>query len=95
MVPRQFGQKPGSDRLGIRFHDKRRRSPNSKRGRTFEAFPSQWPVKTVPDPVLLHDFFEAQVDVRPDAVEVEFDGRETTYAELDQLANRLARRRKG
>ncbi|HSP76994.1 MAG TPA: amino acid adenylation domain-containing protein, partial [Myxococcaceae bacterium] len=38
----------------------------------------------------LHELFEAQVDRRPDAVALEFDGRALTYRELDARANRLA-----
>src|ERR1041384_7824713 len=40
---------------------------------------------------VLHEIFEAQADARPDAVAVVFGREETTYAELDQRANQLAR----
>jgi len=40
---------------------------------------------------VLHEIFEAQADARPDAVAVVFDREETTYADLEQRANRLAR----
>ncbi len=39
----------------------------------------------------LHEFFEIQADRRPDSVAVEFGRAETTYAELEQRANRIAR----
>src|SRR6266702_4210153 len=40
---------------------------------------------------LLHEFFEAQVDARPEAIAIIVEGRRITYAELEQRANRLAR----
>src|SRR6266568_9408084 len=40
---------------------------------------------------VLHGLFEAQADARPDAVAVVCDREETTYAELEWRANRLAR----
>src|SRR5437879_11960092 len=40
---------------------------------------------------VLHAIFEAQADARPDAVAVVYDREETTYAELEWKANRLAR----
>jgi non-ribosomal peptide synthetase-like protein len=40
---------------------------------------------------ILHESFEAQVDVRPDAVAVLFGAERTTYLELERRANRLAR----
>src|SRR3989475_4546093 len=40
---------------------------------------------------VLHEIFEVQADARPDAVAVMFDREETTYAELEARANRLAR----
>jgi 2,3-diaminopropionate biosynthesis protein SbnA len=40
---------------------------------------------------LLHHIFEAQADARPEAVAVVFGREETTYAELERRANRLAR----
>ena len=39
---------------------------------------------------LLHEFFEAQVDRRPEAIAMMVEGRRITYAELEQRANRLA-----
>jgi non-ribosomal peptide synthetase-like protein len=40
---------------------------------------------------LLHKIFETQAEERPDAVAVLLDGNKTSYAELEQQANRLAR----
>src|SRR3989475_8193429 len=40
---------------------------------------------------VLHEIFEVQADARPDAVAVMFDREETTYADLEARANRLAR----
>src|SRR6266480_3844286 len=40
---------------------------------------------------VLHEIFEAQADARPNAVAVMFDREETTYADLEARANRLAR----
>ena len=40
---------------------------------------------------LLHEFFEAQVDTRPEATAIIVEGRRITYAEIEQRANRLAR----
>ncbi|HEX6372561.1 MAG TPA: amino acid adenylation domain-containing protein, partial [Longimicrobium sp.] len=38
----------------------------------------------------LHELFQAQVERTPDAVAVEFEGENITYAELNRRANRLA-----
>lgn len=40
----------------------------------------------------LHELVEAQVARTPDAVAVEFEGRQMTYAELNSRANQLAHR---
>src|SRR5207245_2438427 len=40
---------------------------------------------------LLHEIFEAQADMRPEAVAVAFGREETTYAGLESRANCLAR----
>jgi non-ribosomal peptide synthetase-like protein len=40
---------------------------------------------------LLHEFFEAQVDARPEAIALIVEGRRITYGEIEQQANRLAR----
>ncbi len=40
---------------------------------------------------LLHEFFEAQADARPQAIALIIEGRRITYSELEQQANRLAR----
>ncbi len=40
---------------------------------------------------LLHEFFEAQVDTRPEVIAIIVEGRRITYAEIEQRANRLAR----
>src|SRR5947209_16751347 len=39
----------------------------------------------------LHQIFEAQADAWPEGVAVLMDGKEITYYELEQRANRLAR----
>ncbi len=46
---------------------------------------------------VLHEFFEKQAKARPSAVAVDYRGEETTYADLEARANRLARhlRRRG
>ena len=41
-------------------------------------------------PARLHHFFERSCDLTPDAQALHADGRDYTYAELDELANRLA-----
>lgn len=43
-----------------------------------------------PGDVCLHQLFEAQVLRTPDAVAVEFEGKQLTYSELNQRANQLA-----
>ncbi len=40
---------------------------------------------------LLHEFFEAQADARPQAIALVIEGRRITYSELEEEANRLAR----
>ena len=42
--------------------------------------------------VALHHLFEAQADRRPDAIAASFDGQSLTYRDLDDRAERLARR---
>src|ERR1700756_3601067 len=39
----------------------------------------------------LHEIFEAQADASPAATAVLFDGEETSYAQLEERSNRLAR----
>src|SRR5258708_34977729 len=41
---------------------------------------------------VLHEIFEAQADARPNAVAVAFGTESATYLELEQRANRIARR---
>ena len=41
--------------------------------------------------MVLHEIFEAQAEIRPRDTAVVFDGRATTYGELDARANQLAR----
>ncbi|HYT87749.1 MAG TPA: amino acid adenylation domain-containing protein [Gemmataceae bacterium] len=43
----------------------------------------------------LHQLFEEQVELVPDTVAVSSDGRETTYQELNERANRLAHHLRG
>lgn len=38
----------------------------------------------------IHQWFEAQVEQRPNAVAVIFDNKQLTYRELNQRANKLA-----
>ncbi len=47
-------------------------------------------MREVPTDRLVHQMIEAQVARTPDAVAIEFEGRQITYAELDSSANRLA-----
>ena len=42
-------------------------------------------------PPLLHQVFERQADARPDAVAVSFGSQQSTYADLERRANRVAR----
>ncbi len=51
---------------------------------------ARWPGPGVPF-CALHEIFELQADRRPDSVAVEFGRAETTYAELERRANRIAR----
>src|SRR6266566_2027776 len=44
---------------------------------------------------VLHESFETQADARPEAVAIVFGRQETTYAELESRANRLARHLRG
>src|SRR5262245_11010147 len=57
--------------------------------------PRPGPDRESPKPMehrqLLHEIFETQADARPNAVAVLFDREETTYADLEARANRLAR----
>src|SRR5438034_1552058 len=57
--------------------------------------PHACPDGVAPEPVedfqVLHEIFEVQADARPEAVAVMFDREETTYADLEARANRLAR----
>src|SRR5258706_15361328 len=50
--------------------------------------------RRLPDEVL-HEIFETQADARPEAVAIVFGRQETTYAELESRANRLARHLRG
>ena len=43
-----------------------------------------------PDALRIHDLFEAQADHRPDAVALIFEGRTTSFAEVERGANRVA-----
>jgi amino acid adenylation domain-containing protein len=43
-----------------------------------------------PRDVMLHQLFESQVERTPAAIAVEFEGKQLTYQELNQQANRLA-----
>ena len=44
-----------------------------------------------PKDLCIHHLFEDQVNKTPDAIAVEFEGQQMTYAELNSSANRLAR----
>jgi non-ribosomal peptide synthetase-like protein len=46
---------------------------------------------------LLHEFFEAQADSRPESIAIIVEGKKVTYSEIEQQSNRLARylRRRG
>ncbi|HEY3735054.1 MAG TPA: amino acid adenylation domain-containing protein [Streptosporangiaceae bacterium] len=46
-------------------------------------------------PVCIHQGFEAQAASRPDAIAAQFEGQRMSYAELNQQANRIARRLRG
>ena len=48
--------------------------------------------RSLPPAGTVHDLVEQQVDTAPEAVAVEFNGKQQTYADLDRQANRLARR---
>ncbi|HEX2643872.1 MAG TPA: condensation domain-containing protein, partial [Thermoanaerobaculia bacterium] len=50
------------------------------------------PAATAETGELIHGRFEQRADDDPDAVALRFEGEETTYGELDERANRLARR---
>ena len=56
--------------------------------------PEEVPLSSVS---VLHEIFERRVDADPEAVAVIFGGERSTYGDLDQRANRLARhlRRRG
>ena len=43
-----------------------------------------------PKDVCIHELFEAQVDRTPDAIAVQFEGKQLTYRELNSRANQLA-----
>ncbi|TCP59315.1 amino acid adenylation domain-containing protein [Tumebacillus sp. BK434] len=46
----------------------------------------------VPGELLVHHLFERQAELQPDAVAVHWNGRTWSYCELNEQANRLARR---
>jgi non-ribosomal peptide synthetase-like protein len=47
------------------------------------------------EPVLLHEFFEKQVLLRPDHPAIEFGGQSVTYLQLDEQANAIANTLRG
>ncbi|HEU0051568.1 MAG TPA: amino acid adenylation domain-containing protein, partial [Longimicrobium sp.] len=67
------------------------RLPGLLRGDERRRVLEEWTRTEVPHPALpIHALFESRVDAAPDAVAVSFAGREISYAELDERANRLA-----
>ena len=48
-----------------------------------------------PQPLCLHEMFEARVRERPEAIAVTWEGRELSYRDLDARADRLARLLRG
>src|SRR6266516_3829840 len=73
------GRFMGSSTLSARRHPRPHANPDGVAPESMEDFH------------VLHEIFEAQADARPDAVAVMFDREETTYADLEERANRLAR----
>ena len=44
----------------------------------------------IPKTSCIHELFEAQVEKTPDAIAVQFEGKQLTYRELNARANQLA-----
>src|SRR5580765_8003886 len=79
------------------IHAHRIRNPVRPRLRRIRVAPQPWalPFNVAPASAarvhVLHEIFEAQADLRPYAIAVEFGCEQTTYSELEKRANRLAR----
>ena len=63
--------------------------PTSERQEVVETFNAT--KADYPQDALVHELFEAQAQRRPDAVALEFEGRQVTYGELNRRSNQLAR----
>jgi non-ribosomal peptide synthetase-like protein len=69
-------------------------APGGAEAVTFRALEQDFftPESPATRPARLHHFFERSCDLSPQAVALHVDGRDYSYAELDELANSLAHR---